>query len=269
VLTVGCLDRSASSRRPAVECLRGTRRIPTAACHYRLMAKNPPLLVLWDVDHTLVVIKGVSRDIYARAFKQVTGRPMEQLADMAGRTEEAIITETLALNGVDPLSSFEAFYDALGEAARALEGQMRQNGAALPGAAEAVAQFARDGVVQSVVTGNIRSIAVTKLEAFSLETFIDFEVGGYGDDGSDRALLVRAAIERTEMKYNSGFTAKHAVVIGDTPHDVRGALDNGALAIAVATGASPMAELASAGAHVVLPDLRDLRMLHSAVAGRR
>lgn len=59
------------------------------------MPVNPPLLILWDTDHTLVTIKGVSRDIYALALEQVVGRPMEHLADMTGRTEKAIIRETL------------------------------------------------------------------------------------------------------------------------------------------------------------------------------
>lgn len=233
------------------------------------MATNTPLLILWDIDHTLVSISGVSRDIYARAFEQVVGRQMEHLADMTGRTERAIITETLELNDVDPSTSFDAFYTALGDAARSLEPAMREHGAALPGAAEAIAGFAAEGYTQSVVTGNIRSIAVTKLEAFGLHHQIDFEVGGYGDDGSDRAELVRLAIERTEAKYNHGFKAEHAIVIGDTPHDIRGALDNGALAVGVATGSSGMEELATAGADVVLPHLQAVAGLRAAVASRR
>lgn len=233
------------------------------------MATHTPLLILWDIDHTLVSIHGVSREIYARAFGQVTGRQMEHLADMTGRTERAIITETLTLNGVDPDTSFDAFYIALGDAARYLEGAMRTNGEVLPGTAEAIALFADEGYVQSVVTGNIRSIAVTKLEAFGLHNHIDFEVGGYGDDGSDRAELVRLAIERTEAKYNHGFKAEYAIVIGDTPHDIRGALDNGVLAVGVATGSSYIDELVAAGADIVLPDLRDIRVLQAALRARR
>ncbi|MFL6116200.1 MAG: HAD family hydrolase [Catenulispora sp.] len=233
------------------------------------MATHTPLLILWDIDHTLVSIKGVSRDIYARAFEQVTGRQMEHLADMTGRTEKAIITETLALNGVEPDSSFEAFYIALGEAARSLEPAMRDHGAALPGAGEAITMFAAEGYVQSVVTGNIRNIAVTKLEAFGLHEHIDFEVGGYGDDGSDRAELVRLAISRTNAKYDHGFKAEQAVVIGDTPHDIRGALDNGALAVGVATGTSDLNELTAAGAEIVLPSLQAIEELRETIRARR
>jgi len=225
------------------------------------MANDIPQLVLWDIDHTLVTIQGVSHDIYARAFEQVVGRRMEYLADMTGRTEQAIITDTLVLNGVDPSTSFDLFYTALGEAARSLEPKMRQHGAALPGAARAIASLAGDGTVQTVVTGNIKSIAITKLEAFGLNELIDFEVGGYGDDGSDRAELVRLAVERAEAKYNVGFTAEHAVVIGDTPHDVRGARDNGALAVGVATGSSTTDELIEAGADGALSNLVELERL--------
>jgi len=230
------------------------------------MGLHTPLLILWDIDHTLVTISGVSREIYARAFEQVVGRQMEHLADMTGRTERAIITETLELNDVDPGTSFDSFYAALGTAARSLEPAMREHGVALPGAAEAIAGFAAEGYTQSVVTGNIRSIAITKLEAFGLDTHIDFAVGGYGDDGSDRAELVRLAVERTEANYHRGFKAEHAIVIGDTPHDVRGALDNGALAVGVATGSSSVAELAAAGANVVLPSLEDITTLRAKLA---
>jgi phosphoglycolate phosphatase len=66
---------------------------------------------------------------------------------------------------------------------------------------------------------------------------------------------VRRSLERAREKYGEEF---HPVVIGDTVNDVTAALANGAVAIAVATGATPAAELTAAGAHVVLPDLSDL-----------
>jgi len=132
--------------------------------------------------------------------------------------------ETLALNNVpDPDAKFDALYDALGKAARARKSQMRAHGRRLPGVAEAIREFARGYVVQSVVTGNIHSIATTKLEAFGLLEGLDVVVGGYGDDGADRAVLVRLAIERAGAVYGLDFQPKRTVVIGDTPHDIRGA----------------------------------------------
>ena len=146
---------------------------------------------------------------------------------------------------------------------------MRQHGEARPGAAEAISMFVEEDFVQSVVTGNIRSIAIArKLEAFGLHQHIDFAVGGYGDDGSDRAELVRLAVERAEATYRRGFKAEQTIVIGDTPHDIWGALDNGALAVGVAMGSSSVEELAAAGADIVLTSLEDRTPLRDAIRHR-
>jgi phosphoglycolate phosphatase len=233
------------------------------------MPEAVPLLILWDIDHTLVTITGVGQEIYARAFTQVIGRPLRHLPDMAGRTEQAIVREALALNGVEPVQSFDAFYTAIAVTARSMEHQIRERGSTLPGVHEALTLFEANGAVQSLVTGNLPDVAATKLEAFGLESFIDFEVGGYGDDSSDRAVLVRLAIERAEAKYGHGFKPEHAIVIGDTPHDVKGAHDNGALAVAVATGSSSVDVLTAAGADVVLPSLLEVSVLHEHLLARR
>ncbi|MER6626781.1 haloacid dehalogenase-like hydrolase [Streptomyces sp. NPDC000987] len=226
-------------------------------------ADRTPALVLWDVDHTLVSIGGgVSRTIYAHAFEHVTGRPLGSLADMNGRTEQAIMVETLRLNGVEqPETLYDNFYAALADAAHQLAGRMREVGEDLPGAREALAAFAKQGVVQSAVTGNIRPIAETKLTALDLAEHLDFAVGGYGDDGSDRADLVRQARARATTKYGRPFPDGHVIVIGDTPHDIYGAHDANAVAVGVATGRSSFDELTSAGADVVLRSLTE----HSAI----
>ncbi|WP_405579210.1 HAD family hydrolase [Streptomyces sp. NBC_01190] len=216
-----------------------------------------PSLILWDVDRTLVSFGGgTSRAIYERAFRQVTGKPLGELADMSGRTDRAITAETLRLNGIDePEALFSDFYAALATAAEQLADRMREVGTVLPGAPEAIASCAAQGTVQSTVTGNIRPIAITKLTALGLGDGLDFTVGGYGDDGSDRADLVRLARQRASEKYGHGFPGTRTVVIGDTPHDIRGALDADALAIGVASGKSTSAELREAGADIVLPRL--------------
>jgi phosphoglycolate phosphatase-like HAD superfamily hydrolase len=224
-------------------------------------------LVLWDVDKTLVDVAGVSRDIYAVAFEKVTGRPLERLADMTGRTEHAILVDTLTLNGVSD-TRFDAFYDALGWAAHDLRDKMREVGRALPGARDAIAALRREGVVQSLATGNIRSIAETKLQAFDLTGDIDFDVGGYGSDDGMRAELVRLARERTRDKYGGDLSADRVVVIGDTPLDIDGAHGAGAWAVGVATGASTASDLAAAGADEVFTDLTSADVLAVAVYER-
>lgn len=216
-------------------------------------------LVLWDVDRTLLHVEGVSRQVYEDAFLAVVGRPLERLADMAGRTDRWIITETLALHGVpDADGKLESFYGELGRAVRERRDLLRASGRALPGAQEALAAVAAlPGVVQSVVTGNTREIAKEKLSALGLDGELDLEVGGYGDDASDRAELVRRARERVERKYGVPLGWGSVVVVGDTEHDVAGAVDNGAAAVGVTSGSSDTEQLRDAGAAVVLADLTD------------
>jgi phosphoglycolate phosphatase len=65
-------------------------------------AVSPQVLVLWDVDHTLIETRGVGFAIYQRAFPTGTGRPLVRLAHISGRTELDIMCETLRINGIDP-----------------------------------------------------------------------------------------------------------------------------------------------------------------------
>ncbi|GAA0346957.1 haloacid dehalogenase-like hydrolase [Actinoallomurus spadix] len=226
-------------------------------------------LVLWDVDHTLVRIRGLSAEIYAAVFRQVTGRALEYLADMAGRTDRAIITETLRLHRIAPTESLlTAFGDALTAAFADREDEIGRRGKPLSGAREALSALAaRPEVVQSVLTGNLEPIARGKLAAFGLHTFVDFEVGAFGFDDLRRPPMVGLARERATGKYGDPFDPAHTVVVGDTPHDVLAGHQGGARVVAVATGASDEAALRDAGAELVLADLSDTEAVVRSVLG--
>lgn len=231
-----------------------------------MTTRHQPTLILWDIDHTLVDIGEVSRELYAEAFAAVTGQPLCELADMAGRTEQAILIDTLTLHGIaDPESRFDEFYLALAQAADELRARMRIVGRGLPGAGEAIAALAQDGVVQTLVTGNLKPIATTKLDVFELSAHIDFEVGGYGSDGDTRPPLIRLACQRARDKYGWMFESDRVVVVGDTPLDVAAARDVGVRAVGVATGSSTVDELNAAKADAVIPDLTDTEAVVRAV----
>lgn len=229
---------------------------------------HQPTLTLWDIDHTLLTIGEVSREIYELAFAEVIGQPLRELADMTGRTERAILAETLALHGVsDPERKFDDCYVALARAADKLRARMCTAGHRLLGAAEALAALAEHNVVQSVVTGNLEPIAITKLEVFQLAEFLDFEVGGYGSDGDTRRPLICQAWQRAEHKYRQTFQPDRVVIIGDTPLDMAAAHEVGVRAIGVATGSSTVDELTAAHADAVLPDLTDTAAVIQAIYG--
>lgn len=228
-----------------------------------------PSLILWDVDHTLVTIGEVSREIYEVAFEEFTGQPLREVADMAGRTERAILAETLALHGIShPESKFDDFYAELARAADKLRERMYTAGRRLPGVVEAITALAKYNVVQSVVTGNLKPIAMTKLEVFQLAERLDFDVGGYGSDGDTRPPLIREAWQRAQRKYERNFEPDRVVVIGDTPLDVAAAREVGIRAVGVATGESTVDELTAAHAHAVLPNLTETEEVIRAVYGQ-
>ncbi|HJY73972.1 MAG TPA: HAD family hydrolase, partial [Streptosporangiaceae bacterium] len=74
------------------------------------------LLVLWDVDYTLVSADGLGTRLYEVVFAEMFGRELTAVAPKAGRTDRAIAGDTLALAGV-PRAEVDAFLAALARAA--------------------------------------------------------------------------------------------------------------------------------------------------------
>ncbi|MEU5635895.1 HAD family hydrolase [Streptomyces rishiriensis] len=219
-------------------------------------------IVLWDVDHTLVENSGVSKEIYASAFKALAGREAELPAPTEGRTDRAIMHEMFIHHGL-PDPDWERAQQALEEAGRCREEDLRRRGHALPGVEDALKALAADpAICSSVLTGNISANAHVKLRAFGLDGLLDMAVGGYGEDSDDRARLVDAARARIHAAHGIPLVAP-TVLIGDTPRDVRAAHDAKAHCVAVASGIHSVAELRAAGADVVVPDLTDTEGLLS------
>jgi phosphoglycolate phosphatase len=242
------------------------------------------LLVLWDVDGTLLNAGGVGADLYSFVFSQLFGRALEVTAPMAGRTDRAIILETLMLAGVpEPRRYVDPFIAGLAAQAPAVRAAVALRGRALPGAADALAALASGRVHQSVLTGNVRVLAEVKLAALGLRDPLDLCIGAYGDDHEDRVELVHVARRRaaavhgrlgtlgagaTGFGFGFGFAGPSTVVVGDTPLDIAAARGAGARSVGVATGPSSAAELRAAGADVVLSDLSDTRLVLEALLCR-
>jgi phosphoglycolate phosphatase-like HAD superfamily hydrolase len=106
-----------------------------------------------------------------------------------------------------------------------------------------------------------------KLAAADLDEHLDLGVGAYGDAHEVRAELVPVARQAARAAYGADFSGLSTVLVGDTPLDVAAALVTGARAVGVATGSFSAADLATAGAHAVLPDLTDTSLVLAAVTG--
>jgi len=249
------------------------RRGPAALPHARPGGRTIYRLVLWNIDLTLVDVARVSRQAYAEAFQRVTGRPLVALPQVAGRSDSEIFFESLALNDVAVDASEHGGQELLARYAwelsaafSARRGQVTTQGRLLPGALQAVqATAGLPGVVQSVLTGTIKPNAAEKLSAFGLAGYFDLDIGGYGSDvyprGSQLLMCQTQAAEKYQVRLPAGTT----VYIADSSRDVEAARISGVGCISVASGRSTMADLRSAGADVVLPDLTDVAEVVRAV----
>ena len=112
-----------------------------------------------------------------------------------------------------------------------------------------IQRLSQNGYILGIVTGNVRATAWSKLRHAALDHAFVF--GAYGDEHHDRDAITRIAMGRAPAN------AIPRMLIGDTPLDIQAAKANGLLAVAVATGWVSAAELALAGADLVLPDLAD------------
>ncbi len=218
------------------------------------MRSRTRLAWLFDVDGTLLVTGGASRDAFVAAVRQRLGVE-DDLRDIAfaGRTEPLILGDILRKHG-------QAFHD--GDEARfwntvfdhmpaALAGSP---GRVLPGVHALLDHVAREpDWVAGLLTGNMTEMARIKLAHFGLAG--RFAFGAYGEQAKDRDALACAAVARVTREY--GVPAERCIVVGDTEHDVACARAAGARVVAVATGGRSREELAQTAPDLLLEDLTD------------
>lgn len=216
-------------------------------------------LVLWDIDLTLVDYTGLGRRWYAEALASVAGRELAHLPVFPGRTERSLARELLKAHDLaHDDENVERVLAALEDIGHATRPSLPTLGRALAGAPEILAALAeRDGVVQSLVTGNLPVLADYKLAAFELDRHVDLTIGGYGSLSDHRHDLVEAAMAQAGAKHGVTFAPSSVVVVGDTPMDVAAGRHHGTVTIGVATGRHTVDQLTDSGADVVLPSLAD------------
>lgn len=225
------------------------------------------VLVLWDIDNTLLYTGGAGSLAMARAFRDLYGiEDAFRRVEFSGRTDAAIFRDAAASHGVldgalaDDMSRFIDAYvphlrECLGEAA---------GGRLMPGVLSLLDVLAtREDVVLGLGTGNFRAGAELKIGHYGLARYFPDIAGGFGEDSESRELVIAKAISRL----TDGASPRRVVVIGDTPHDVTAAKANGAVALGVATGRNPVEELRACGADEAVDDLTDIDRVLSFICG--
>lgn len=210
--------------------------------------------VLWDVDGTLMSSGGVAARAFLDAVGDIAGtRPDPDGLDFGGRIDPEIAALLLDSVGGDR----SAVPDVLRVYRQLLAGRRDELAArtrTLPGVTDLVQRLAAAGVRQTVLTGNIETVAGWKLSATGLAPPIDLAVGGFGDRGADRTAVGRWALAQLEA---AGWRAPPGGtwIVGDTARDLQCARALGLSCALVASGRHPVSALSGLGADLVLDSL--------------
>jgi phosphoglycolate phosphatase-like HAD superfamily hydrolase len=213
---------------------------------------TPPLLLLWDIDGTL--LQRASRE-HAEALRaallqvhgelQLDGHEIEA----AGRTDGAIARDLLVAAGLAP-PAIDARADDVIAACCALYDELCPadlSPRVAPGVPEALAVLGErpDAFRFSLVTGNYERVARLKLARAGIGSWFPEGQGGFGSDAEERERLPPIARSRA-----GDWPRERTVVIGDTPRDIACARADGLRVVAVATGPYGVDALADADAVV-------------------
>ena len=221
-----------------------------------MSATPKPVVVLFDVDETLVHTGGSGARSWKFAFQKIYGIPADIGAhSSAGETDPQVALATF--KGVLDREPSDEELDLLyGQYLRHLAEDIYVSDGyrMLPGADWCLEALGNAGVLLGIVSGAMEGAARTKLMPANLNRFFIF--GSYGSDSPDRTELTGIAIEKA-ARLHRGLTPGQVFVVGDTPHDIEATRGAGAVSVGVASGHFSAAELTEAGADHVLASLTE------------
>ncbi len=217
-------------------------------------------MVLFDIDGTLVRRAGPHhREALVRGVRKITGlEATTEGIPVQGMLDPDILRIMMRRAGASAAAIREAMPRILPAAERyylrvcpVLEDKH------CPGVAPVLERLTRRGILLGLVTGNLTRIGWRKLGRAGLDRY--FRFGSFGEMATTRTGLAKLAIRRARSE---GWIARGAPIslIGDSPADIKAAHGSRCLAIAVATGLTPVAELVAEGPDFLLRDLRELRL---------
>lgn len=227
---------------------------------------TPSVLLLFDIDGTLVDSAGAGRRAIEESYEDVYG---ERLSlgdfDFRGRTDISIFREILTARRreYDPdCGTLARWRDAYLSALRRILGTGGSR--PMPGAPQLLAHLAGEPrAALAVATGNLEAPGRAKLASVELEKY--FRCGGFGESGESRADILIAATRSAERVTGARFAADSVYVIGDALPDIHGARAAGFRSVAVAAAWTSREELSQAAPDVLLDSLAEAEAFLAAV----
>ena len=217
-------------------------------------------LLLFDIDGTLVNTLGAGKAALRTALSDVFGEtgPIDDF-HFHGKTDPEIVRGLLAGAGLPDQRIEEGFQAVWSTYCTELDRELASREGRVhtyPGVDRLLEQvFEDERFAAGLVTGNLLEGASRKLSAVGL--WDRFRFGAYGSDSEHREDLPPIARDRASAEYGREFVMQDAVVVGDTPDDIRCAHANGARVLAVATGRHSVSELAEHAPDATVDSLAD------------
>lgn len=211
-------------------------------------------IVLFDIDNTLLDESSTHVDSFSFAFRKVYGVDASiECINHHGMTDQQIIIDVIKKNGVDERTIKSKLNECMSVMAQYFNENIGcENLIVLDGVDVILSLLDKRGAILGIVTGNIESIAWSKLKKTDLDGY--FKFGGFGSDDIDRMQVVEIAVKRARDEF--GFSGE-IFVVGDTVHDIRAGNEAGMKTIGVATGIYSKDELFDAGADAVVDNLQN------------
>lgn len=214
--------------------------------------RHSDVVVLWDIDGTLITHAPALQDRHERAVSGALGVQAAKVSNGLGKTDRQILIEIIQDVGFEPAP--ETLFSALAHLDTITRDDLAASPAnAITGVYEILAHLHDLGVRQLLLTGNTRARAEAKITSAGLERYFDFPAGFYGDIATNRFELAtqgRLILERDHSEPER----LHPVIVGDTPLDIQAAQHAGMRVVAVATGSHAFDELRSEGPDLTLRD---------------
>lgn len=215
------------------------------------------ILVLFDIDNTLMKTPTSHRDAFFTAIKNIYGVNTGFAGlNPHGMTDRQIISEVLKINGVEEQTIDEGMEKCLRDMAEIfIRNVVNENLVILEGVADLLKELHNRSVLMGLVTGNVEAIAWAKLKITGVSHY--FKMGGFGSDDSSRANLVRLAVGRAVKDFGF-YSGGDVFLFGDTPKDVIAGKEAGVQTVAVATGIFSRGELSRSNPDYIYENLGEI-----------
>ncbi len=219
-----------------------------------------PKLLLFDIDGTLLLGKGVPRQVFLEVIrKRYPGFSRDQSLRFSGMTDPQIVHELLSTNGYGTHLNPTLVQEIIDEFIELLAERMdRKNPPEILPGVRTLLEYceSRQDCYLGLVTGNVMQGARIKLT--SADLYHHFAVGAFGCDHIDRNQLPPIAIGRAVQYFDQSFDTDRIWIIGDSVKDVICAKSNDLKCLAVSTGFTSEEKLRAEYPDHLLTDLTDL-----------